>query len=69
MMENIISTLGEEKKNVAVVWRRLGKCLKNYEKCVAKNREQSFGQNGGLPHGENSVRHENVKKKNKKGKN
>lgn len=36
--QNIISSLG---KNFAVVWRRfwwLGKCLKNYEKCVAKKK-------------------------------
>lgn len=63
--QNIISSLG---KNFAVVWRRfrwLGKCLKNYEKCVAKKRRATFfGQQGGLCH-ENGVWHENVKNKKK----
>jgi len=42
------------RKNFAVVWRRrrlrrLGKCLKNYEKCVAKKIESKvFRPRGGI---------------------
>jgi len=58
------------RKNFAVVWRRrrlrrLGKCLKNYEKCVAKKIESKvFGQEGESH--ENGVWHENVKNKKRK---